>query len=207
MNRNRRYGSRGQRGAMLIEALVAIAVLGVGTAGLAGMISAVTQANRRQSFQNKSLEVFAAVATQVKSANCDVFPPLFLPGAIGSDAIFAGAMPSGWIDAQIAGSSLTMIGDSAGATGWDPGLTPPMRIEYYMELSPAPVANYQGPPSFDLEVRVREVTLDPTKDAPTAGTPDAPTPNGYWIRSFPLKKVCNARPTDISTVGGRGEVP
>ena len=66
------------------------------------------------------------------------------------------------------------------------------------ELEPAPetlAVNYQGPPAFDIQVRVREITRDAVKDNPLVT-------NGYWIRTFPLKKVCNLR---LLALPGRGE--
>lgn len=193
----RTKGRRGRRGSTLIEALIAVAVLGMGTAGIAGLITTISGANRRLAFQRRANEVFAQFAAQVADAKCDCIGPA-CPGADldwdpALDPAFASAfLFPGDPCALPAGTTITMCGDQA---TWLPPIEtagPPMQLSFtsvqYAPLAPIPGA----PPAFDLLVRIREIRN--TVEENTAV-------NAPWVREYPLKKVCNLRlePT------GRGE--
>ncbi len=173
---------RGRRGATLIEALVALAALGVGTAGIASLISHLSKVHRREAFQTASLDMLATFSTQVRDAACDVLPGTTTLVQGPTDPGFFGV---GYQTTPIVGSSITLVGDVAG--------TPPMRLSYNAVREVVPL-NFAGPPSFDVSFRIREITNDPTLDDPNVT-------EGYWIRNFTVKKVCNLR----TEQDGRGE--
>lgn len=188
---------RRSRGSTLIEALIAVAVLGMGTAGIAGLITTISGANRRLAFQRRANEVFSQFAAQVADARCDCVGPA-CPGADldldpALDPGFAGAfLFPGDACALPAGSTLTICGDQA---NWTPPVEtsgPPLQLSYTSVLYAPPVAIPGAPPAYDLLVRVREIRNVADENL----VADAP-----WVREYPLKKVCNLRmePT------GRGE--
>lgn len=172
----RRVARRARRGATLIEALIALAALAVGSAGVVSLLTYVTQANRRAAFQNRSLEIIAELSTQIRDVHCDIRPDGTTIRDPGLAAV-THAIP-------IAASGITLVGDLGG--------TPPIRVQYV--VSDSNLAGFGGPPGIDIDVQIREIMNDPNKDDPTVLV-------GYWIRTFVVKKVCNFRLDDA----GRGE--
>lgn len=192
-----RRASRDCRGATLIEALVSLAVLSLGTAGVASLVTTVTQANRRMAFQVKSLDIVAQFSAQVRAATCDVPPGVsgfntatsdaaLLPSGGPATITTAAGASAGWWDTPPPTSAITLVGNI-------PNTTPPIHVAY-RAVDATPPAPYDGPPSLNIEVRAREITGDSALDAPTRAS-------GYHIREFTVKKVCTQRQDSQ----GRGE--
>lgn len=196
---NRVQGRSMRRGSTLIEALIAVAVLGIGTAGIAGLITTISGANRRLTFQRRANEVFAQFAAQVSDARCDCV------GASCSgadlvrdprlDPLFAPAYQYPPTNCGAPGAStITMCGDQE---NWIPavvGAGPRLHLSYILTDDPGAAAIPGAPPSLNLRVKVREIRYDAAENA---------ADDGYWIREYPLKKACNLR----LEPNGRGEFP
>ncbi len=194
-SRKRALGRAKRRGSTLVEALVAIAVLGMGTAGIAGLITTISGANRRLAFQRRANEVFSQFAAQVADAKCDCIGPA-CPGVdFDRDPALDPAFASAFVDpgnpcALPAGSTITMCGDQA---DWIPPVLggPPMQLSYTVVEDLALVG---APPSLDILVRIREIRQLAAENA---------VADALWVREYPLKKVCTLR----MEVNGRGEFP
>lgn len=183
---------RAQRGMTLVEAVIAVLVMTIATAAVFGLINHVQGANRTLSFQNIALDVFARVSAQIRDARCDF--PAATPGitAVSTDAgLIAGE--GGWFGAggPEPGSAITFVGDPTN----NPELASysvPIRVDY---RSTRRQLNAAAPfTSYHVEVRIRQIMRNAAQDAP--GQVD-----GYYIRVFPVDKVCTARIDPI----GRGE--
>ena len=177
-------------GATLIEALIAMAALGVGAAGVFTLLAHVSQTNRRAAFQTRSLDIASEFATQVRDAACDVPQGAIAVSPASTDP---GLNQQNWYP----GTGVTIDQPAApigsfNLVGFLPGI-PPVHVSYRATAEAGTVA-IDGPPAFDVEVRIREVTGDPDKDDPNVVT-------GFWMRTFPIKKVCNIR----LELNGRGE--
>jgi hypothetical protein len=163
------------------------------------MLERVQGANRSLDLTRTANEAFTRLAAQIRSAQCDYDGSAF-PGAIAEDTTDPGlfdAAGAGWIgvDTPVSpGSSITYAGLTDGS---DPALArtvPPLRIEYRVEEEAAPRAApdaVRAPPAtvgpaYDVDIRVRMLTGDPAMDDPAVE-------NGWWIKHYPIKKVCNAR--------------
>ncbi|MFO0726906.1 MAG: prepilin-type N-terminal cleavage/methylation domain-containing protein [Myxococcota bacterium] len=181
----RRIRLKNRRGATLIEAMIAMVVIAVGTAAVTELLRQVSQANRRMNFQTTAVDVFTAVATQIQDATCDVPPGAAAPGALTTDPGLWDAISNAgtWRTAAVAGSVINRLGDLSAVM--------PLPIQVQIRQNGAPALG-NGPPAYDFEIEVRELMHDAAKDAAT---------EGYWIRTYPVKKVCNLRLEDI----GRGE--
>lgn len=185
----RRIGSRQQRGTTLVEAMVAVVVLSVGTAAITELLRSISNANRRIDFQTTSLDIFGEFAAQVQDAPCDMFPGAVAPTVPGTDPglLLAPAPPLFQEVIPVAGSAITMVGDF-GPKAATPDLQN-RQLNYRVRYNVAPAAAaaaLNGVPAFDVQVEIREITFDAAKDDPTVL-------DGYWIRTFPLKKICNVR--------------
>jgi type II secretory pathway pseudopilin PulG len=178
----RARGRSAQRGATLIEALIALAALGVGAAGVLSLLVTVTRTNERLGFHNRSVELAAEVAAQIQDAACDVRVGDLVVSAASRDP---GLAPGGPYDAPLPGSGIRTVGDLDGR--------PPIRIRYTVAEEDRALAP-EGPPALDVTIEIREITRDPARDDPAVI-------NGYWIRRFPVKKICNLR----LELSGRGE--
>lgn len=189
----KRRSSRSRRGMTLIEAVVATGVLTAGAAAVFGMIVHVQGANRSTTFQTNALDAFSRLAAQVRDAQCDyraeTFPPLL--DAATTDPGLAGAVGGAWVTAPLPNSTVTALGDANTNPGVFARYVPPMRVDYRVLAEGA----VDGPPAFRVDVRVRELTRDPVRDA-------LALVDGAHIRVFPVQKVCNPR---IETGRGRGE--
>ncbi len=156
---------------------MALAVLATGIAAVFGMAINVSNANRTMVFQTRSLDAFARLSAQIENAQCDFDPTA--PALLTTDP---GLGTTGtWIDYSTRPGGTTI--DAIGTTGVDPTLdatVPQMHIEYRVTLDSG-TANF---PALDVEVRIREVTHDPTLDALTTG---------YYVRNYPVRKLCNPR--------------
>lgn len=181
----RRRSHHHQRGATLIEAMIAAVILAVGTAAVTELLKQVSIANRRMTFQTTALDTFTAIASQIQDATCDVPPGAAVPGALTTDpGLWAAISNIGtWQNAPVAGSGITTLGDLTLVKAY------PIRATFRAVAAPAPGL---GPPNFDLEVEVREIMRDAVLDAAV---------EGYWVRTYPVKKVCNRR----TEAQGRGE--
>ena len=170
----------------MLEAVFTVAVLIVSLAALIGMIINVENANKSLALQNNALDVFARVSAQIRDAECDLQPAVGVLQAGSTDPLLltlAGGPPPppGWYDAPIAGSSVTLLGRSDA----NPVLgdyVPPIWIALRGQVtSAAPAA-----PSFQIDVMIRQIMYDPVRD-------NLAIENGYWIRIFPVQKMCNMR--------------
>ncbi|MCA9548646.1 MAG: hypothetical protein KC933_01340 [Myxococcales bacterium] len=168
----------------LMEALIAVVVMATAMVGIFGMINHVQGANRTLDFQNAALDAFARVAAQIRDAQCD-FParvPAFTPATTDPGLVNFGlwqGVPGG----PVANSAITFVGDAAS----NPALAeyvPPIAVDYVVNLAPPP--GPLAPPTLRVDVRVRQIMNDAAKDNPALT-------DGYWIRMFPVEKVCAAR--------------
>lgn len=183
------------RGAALIEAIVSLGVLGIGTAAVVTLVTEVNQTSTKSTFHAASLNLFASFSAQVRNSSCDVAPGLtgFQLGT--SDR---GLAPTGltYLTAPVdPTSALQLVGDFIDGTAIQGA--PPMNLAYRVRVASTPI---DAPPSLEIEVRIREITRDPVKDAATTG---------YWIRDYTLTKVCTLRNDREGSCGsppcGRGE--
>lgn len=182
-----------QYGGTLIEALISLVVLMVATASITNILKYVGDANRRMAFQTASLDVYAEVAAQVEDARCDADATGLETRDPGLQAIIA-ARPN-FVDVVTPTSLIRTIGLLNEANVERRGRSIPMRVSIRdLGTAPAWTAGSLGPPTFDLEVQIREIMSDPARDAPAVTS-------GFWIRSYPLKKICNLR----ADTNGRGE--
>ncbi len=192
----------GRRGMTLIETMMAMGVLTIGMAAIFNMINYVKGANQTLSFQGTALDAFAQVSSQVRDARCDylanaavpgIDPLTTDPGLVAGEGVWTGA------GGATPGSAITFVGDATN----NPllaNIVPPVRIDYrttrHPPLQGSPPVPVPGQPntSYTVEVRVRELKRDAIKDA-------VALEDGYWIRIFPVEKLCAARTDDV----GRGE--
>lgn len=175
-----------QRGATLIEAMIAAVILAIGTAAVTELLKQVSIANRRMTFQTVALDTFTSVAAQIQDATCDVPPGAGAPtfGTTDPGLWAAISNPGVWQNAVVAGSVLNTLGDLT--------LTKAFPIQVAVRVA-APIAAFGlGPPNYDFEVEVREIMHNVAMDAAA---------DGYWVRTYPVKKVCNRR----TEAQGRGE--
>lgn len=176
----------------LIEAVVAVFVMVTGVAALMGMILNVENANRSLALQHISLDVFAQVSAQIRDAECDLLPGRPLEAGSADPAFLPGIGNTGqWITARLPDSAITLVGDGAS----NPALAeyvPPVSVAYRVRQEVNPFVN----PSFQVDVQIRQVMRDPAMN-------NINDEDGYWIRIYPVQKLCNVRPTDSQ----RGEYP
>lgn len=165
----------------LLEAMVSIFILATGVAALMGMIISVENANKSMALQNASLDVFARVSAQIRDAECDITPPDPLDPAMADPAFIAG-VGLGWIDNPLVGSSITLIGDSDNHPELG-NYVPPLIVAYRVRPEPP---NPDAAPSFQVDVMVRQLMRDATLD-------DLDQEGGYYIRVYPVQKLCNIR--------------
>lgn len=175
------YGRRSRRGATLIEAAVALGALGIGMAGVMTLLTYVSQTGKQAAFHGRALDLAAEFAAQAADTSCDLRPNDVAPTAPATDP---GLLAAGDQFVAVSGSAITLVGDIAGH--------PRVNVSYAV-VPELRVAGFDGPPAFDLTVRIREIMNDAAKDDPAVT-------RGYWIREYPVKKVCNLRTEPV----GRG---
>jgi type II secretory pathway pseudopilin PulG len=178
-------GRTGTRGMTLVEALVAMTVLATGVAALFGMINRVQGANRSMAFQTNALDAFSRISAQIRDAECVL--PNNAPRALNQTVRDPGlAQPlDAWVVAAVPGSLITLVGDGAANAELD-RYVPPLRVDYRLRAGNVPAG---GLPALEVQVRVREITRDPARDAQALE-------DGSWIRIFPVEKVCTSRLDD-----------
>ncbi|MBI4818526.1 MAG: hypothetical protein HY791_19825 [Deltaproteobacteria bacterium] len=190
---------RSRLGATVVESLIAMAVLAVGTAAVAELVRSIMRANERAAFQTRSLEIYQRVASQVRVATCDIYPNAVgdLPTSLSSDDGFldpAAQAPNWRGDAAgpIPGSAITHIG-LFDDTGRPNAVNPSYGVDY--QYAPDATGSLRA---FDLLIRIREITPESTADNFNA---TGGSLTNRYIRTYPVKKVCNYRSID-STRGG-----
>lgn len=167
---------RTRRGVTLIECVVAVGVLGVGAVILFGAVGRLQMAQRAMRLQAQSLEVLGIVSSEIASARCDVSPdaPEVMPSPPDIDVGLSSPIPGDWIEAPTAGSSIQTIGPVPNSS---------LQVSYRTAVE----ATVPGSAvAFDIDVRIREHMGNSVQDA-------ADLEDGYWIRIFPVKKVCDIR--------------
>lgn len=177
-----------RRGMTLLEAMVAVMVLAVGLVGLFGLIEGVQDAHRRSQFDAIALDAFAQLSAQIADAQCDF--PASAPGTLGLATVDPGLAPTGgaWI-----GFPNPVLGSTVVATGDLVDTSVRTRIEYRVLDATLPGAA----PKLDIDVRIRQLLGD------GATGPDDPNlEDGYWIRVYPLEKVCVPRLLPPGIVAG-----
>jgi hypothetical protein len=162
----------------LLEALVAIAVLGAGTAAISGLLTVIANANERMAFQRRADQVFKRVAAEIEDATCrcpdaacavTILDPGIDPAVHGA----AHTLPGGACPHAAGTSVVETCGD---VLDW----VPPMHVSIVSTLHGTVLPG--APPSYDVEVRVREIRRNAAEDAATGG---------YWIRDYPISKTCS----------------
>lgn len=191
-----RAPSQRRRGMSLLEALVAVAVLGIGVASIFGLLGHVAHGQRTLSFSAQGTDRFATLAAEIRDARCD-YQATNPPSAFSIDPGLALVPPNTWVDDL----APPPAGSSIRAYGVAQDTTPRLRISYRVR----PVGAFTGAraaaliPSYEVDVRVRQLMNDPLRDDPLLE-------EGHWIRVFTVEKLCNGRidqPT--ATQSGRGE--
>lgn len=177
----------------LVETLVAVAVLGLGSASLFSLLTGISTTNRRAKFHSTSIDILGAFNAQLRDAACDDTPL-----GVRDDAGLA--VLNTWIGVPTPGGSITAVGD-LDAAGSLMQTNYPLRVQYWVELSPAVAL---GPRSLDVRVQICEYNHPSVVAAATAAGQCAPGvawESGLYVREFVVKKVCAERDGDTS----RGE--
>ncbi|MBK6684481.1 MAG: type II secretion system protein [Deltaproteobacteria bacterium] len=179
-----------RRGATLIEVMVAVVVLAIGSVAAMDLATQVVRANEQLNFQTASYEVFNRVAAEIRSATCHVYPGLVAPAPGTADAGLL--VPAGaWQSAQAGTSVIRSIGDIEHGAATD-GTGMPMIVDY--RVQPDPPANPGELFGFDIEVRVREAKFNVAQDTLNATST-------HWIRTWPIRKNCVVR-SEAASRGG-----
>ena len=182
----RRSARTSVRGMTLLEALVSVLVLVVGVAALMGMIINVENANRSMALQHNSLDIFARISAQIRDAECDFVPGVGLSAATSDPAFLPGGIPDAgangqWIEEPLNLSTITLVGTN----NTNPELAqyvPAIQVAYRVNDP----LNIDTLPSFQIDVQIRQIMRDPVQD-------DIERLDGYWIRVYPIQKMCNGR--------------
>jgi prepilin-type N-terminal cleavage/methylation domain-containing protein len=192
-------GRRAQRGMTLIEAVIAVAVLGVGMVALFGMMEWVARATNSLRFDAVATEAYARLAAQIRDATCefDAADPE-APWAVDPGIDPADGRLQDWfgLDGPVDGSTVRAVG----TTGEELADTAPrMRVEYRVRADETggwgdTFGDAWTRTSMQVDVRVRRITNDPDKDDPDRV-------DGTWIKVYPVQKRCNPR----VQAEGRGE--
>lgn len=187
----RRAPRRGLVGATLIEAMIACVVLSAGTAAVTQMLANVHHANRTMSFQTLANELGAEFGAQLMDARCDT-------DALNGNLAAATVDPGLWVAINninvwqnAPAGGLRSLGNSAANPLIDRGI--PLQMRFRVTLDTTLVGF--GPPTFNVELEIRQTMFDAVRD-------NLAVTSGYWIRNYPLKKVCNRR----LEANGRGEI-
>jgi hypothetical protein len=187
----RRAPRRPVLGGTLIEAMIACVVLSAGTAAVTQMLANVHHANRTMSFQTLANELGAEFGAQLMDARCDTDA---LNGTLGAATVDPGLWAAinnvnVWQNAPAGG--LRSLGNSAANPLIDRGIPIQMRFR----VTEVTTLVGLGPPTYNVELEIRQTMFEAARDNPAVTT-------GYWIRNYPLKKVCNRR----TEANGRGEL-
>jgi Tfp pilus assembly protein PilV len=181
----------GMLGATLIEAMIACVVLSAGTAAVTQMLANVHHANRTMNFQTLANELGAEFGAQLMDARCDT-------DALNGNLAAATVDPGLWaaisnINAwqQLPAGALQSVGETTANPLIDRGI--PLRIRYRVTQNTTQAG--LGPPTYNVELEIRQTMFDVARDNLAVTT-------GYWIRNYPLKKICNRR----MEANGRGEL-
>lgn len=207
---SRPRGSFRSRGISLIEVMIASVVLALGMVATFAMLERVEGANRSFDLTQTANDAYARLAAQIRDAQCDFdgATPAAAPNPATIDDGLERAVGLGYVGVDVPvpqPSTITYVGLTDGSQAPRiPQTVPPLRIEYQVLREAPPVAApgaVRAPPpnpgpAYDINVRIRQITGDPARDDPSVE-------NGWWIKHYPVKKVCNARYESSS----RGEVP
>lgn len=174
----------------LVETMVAVAVLGIGSASLFSLLSGISTTNRRAKFQGASIDVLGLFSAQLRDAACDDTP--------GGPQDDPGLAALGW--SGVPTGSITVAGDLDAATSLVQ-TNYPLRVQYEVTVNPPPAL---GPRSLDVRVQICEYNHPSVSGAATPEGQCQPgvewTP-GLYVREFVVKKVCAERDGETS----RGE--
>lgn len=187
---------RRNRGAALLESVIALGVLAAGTAAVMTLVTEVHRAGNKSNLHTTSLDLFAAFSAQVRNAACDV-SPLNLGTGPAAATTDQGLMPGIYTGTPaLVNSAITLVGDFTGPRQLVSA--PPMQLRY--TVTEAMPRSVDAPPLLEIDVTIRELTGDAAKDS-LAMSP--------WARNFRLTKVCTLRSDNGTACGsppcGRGE--
>ena len=181
-----------QRGATLIEAMIAVVVLVIATAAIAELLRHITRAQTTMSFQSAALDMYARLSAEIQDAHCDVDP------AFATIDIDPALTAAGWVGAPpfgVApppGSTITSFGVF---NEYSPRMNVRFQPQALTQSDGDGNASLDGPPTIVVLIEVRQITNEATQDDPTVT-------DGYWIRTYPVTKLCNIR---LEPNNGRGE--
>lgn len=187
-----------RRGVSLLEVVMATMLLAFGIVATFAMLDRVEGANRSLDLTRSANDAYATLAAEIRDAQCDYDGSLPVPAMdpATTDVGLFNAVGLGWIGVDTAipqPSSITHAGLTDGSDPRLPRSVPALRIEYRVRNEapavPAPGAPAPPPgagPAFDIDIRIRQLTGNAAQDNPALD-------QGWWIKHFPLKKVCNAR--------------
>lgn len=186
----------GRRGLTLLEAVFSILVLAIGVVAIFGMVSRISNANQSMAFQATALDAFARIAAEIRDSTCvynaadpqNAATAQIDPGLSGIAVNPPVNLPRVWQTAPVGAASLIQH------VGTFNNTSPPIQIAYHVTNAPPDSASLTEAPSYDIDVRVRQIMNDPVMDA-------ANLESGYWIQVYPVKKICSLRADDTS----RGE--
>lgn len=194
--RQRLRGARSRRrGATLVESLIALVVISVGTAAITELLKYISEASRRMAFQSTALDVYGEVVAYVEDARCNVVTQV--PRVEQYDPIVQRMIArTDWMWLSRAGGRLVESAAPPAGPVFSgvAQATAPVWVAI-RRVGPPPATNAVGPPVIAFEVQVRERMHDAGRDSPALES-------GYWIRILPAKKVCSFR----DEVQGRGEL-
>ena len=96
-------------GFTLVEVMVSMAVLAIGTTGVLGLITMIGEANAQRTFQTESNTAFGAFSAQVAAATCDWSIPALAPQI---DVGLGVPPPPAYTNANggVPGSVITLVG-------------------------------------------------------------------------------------------------
>lgn len=175
---------RSQHGGLLLECVIALGVLFTGSAAVVAVLGNVSQTSKQIRFHALALSMFGQLSSEVGAATCNVGPGQNAPTALTADPGLL-VVANQWQTTPVANSNIQTIGAFN-------NLSPRIVIDY--RLNPTVGAPVNSPPSFDVQVRIRQVMNDAAKDSLDAL-------NTHWIKTFPVKKTCAFR-SQLQSRGG-----
>ena len=183
-----------------MDALMAFAVLCIGSMFVAELVTLLRKANVDASFNTSAFNLLGTFSSEVRAASCDVVAP----GGPGTLIPFSAATSDPGLVANSPAFYAAPVPQTTGAATtiqhvgvFDQIGTPRMQLRYSVNRTP-PIADQ--PPSLDVTVQIRRLTGDAAADARS---------HPVNLKTFTIHKVCTVRTESSVACGGglcgRGE--